>query len=141
MSAYFNKTVLIGRVGKDPIILKTNDGQKIAKFSLATTDNWMDKKTNERVERTEWHRICVFSNKVAEIIEQYVKSGSMVLVEGKIKYNKWVDPKGVEVKLTDIVIDAGGNFRILDSKSKSEGSQASAPQPQFDNDIEDDLPF
>jgi len=138
MSAYLNQVILIGRIGKKPEIAKTQDEKKIAKFSLATSEHWIDKTTQERKEKTEWHRVVVYSSKIAEVIENYVDEGALVCVEGKLKYEKWTDPQGVERKLTTIVIDLNGKFMMLDKKKSS---SSESPAKLNIDDHEDDIPF
>lgn len=144
MNAYLNQITLIGRVGKKPEITKIqSDDRKIAKFSLATSEYWKDKDTNEKKEKTEWHRIVVYNSKLAEIIENYVPEGTLVYLQGKIKYEKWTDPQGVERKLTTIAMDLNSKFMILDSKKTTEASTETKPKNQsfaMDED-EDDIPF
>ncbi len=139
MSAYLNQVILIGRVGKKPEIAKTHDEKKIAKFSLATSEHWIDKGTQERKEKTEWHRIVVYSSKIAEVIENFVDEGALVCVEGKLKYEKWMDPQGVERKLTTIVVDLNGKFMMLERKKTAQ--QVDSPDKLQIEENEDDIPF
>jgi single-strand DNA-binding protein len=143
MSASLNQITLIGRIGKKPEIMKMqNDDKKIAKFSLATSEYWKDKETNERKEKTEWHRVVVYSSKLAEIIENYVDEGSLVYLQGKIKYEKWTDAQGIERKLTTIVIDLNGQFRILERKKTAEASnEGKTNNHSFSVEEDDDIPF
>jgi len=138
MSASFNKITLIGRVGSKPVISTRNSEQKMAKFSVATSETWKDKETFEKKEKTEWHRIVVYNSKLAEVIDQYVDAGTLVFVEGKVQYSKWVDPNGVERNLTDITVDLGGQFRILEKKSINKSEEK--PEGSTSN-IEDEIPF
>lgn len=137
MSIYMNKAELIGRIGKRPVIAKTNDDQKIAKFSVATSEVWKDKITGERKEKTEWHRIVIYNSKTAEFIEEYAEEGTLVYVEGKIKSNKWVDAQGVERSAIDIVVGLEGKIILLERKSAREKTQA---QEEFKVQ-DDDIPF
>lgn len=146
MSAYLNQVVLIGRVGKKPEIAQTNDGKKIAKFSLATSEHWKDKETMERKEKTEWHRIVIYSSKIAEVIEQYVEDGALVCVEGKLKYEKWTNAQGVEQKATTIVVDLNGKFMMLDRKSTSnkapvDNQSTSFLESAIPDSADDEIPF
>lgn len=140
MSANLNQVILIGRIGKKPVISKTqHDDKKIAKFSLATSEHWKDKETQERKEKTEWHTVVVYSSKIAEVIENFVDEGALVCVEGKLRYEKWTDPQGVERKLTNIVIDLNGKFMMLEPKKRSsEGGMSSGPSVEIDD---DGIPF
>lgn len=145
MSAYLNQVILIGRVGKKPEITKSQDDKKFAKFSIATSEFWKDKETHERKEKTEWHKVVVYSNKIAEVIENFVDEGALVCVEGKLKYEKWTDPQGVERKITSIVIDLNGKFMMLDRK-KSSGSEHSSYNSKPAADVmtaedDDEIPF
>ena len=152
MSGTVNKVILIGRLGSDPEIRVSQDGNKIARFSLATSETWNDKSTNERKEKTEWHRIVVFSKGLVQIIENYVKKGSQVYVEGQLRTNKYTDQAGIEKYSTEIhLTNFNSEFRMLDSRG--ENQQVSSPNVENssttksnDNnletfDIEDDVPF
>ncbi len=143
MSAYLNQVTLIGRVGKKPEISKTNDGKTIAKFSVATSEHWINKETKERNEKTEWHRIVVFSSKIAEVIEQYIDAGALVCLEGKLRYEKWTNAQGVEQKSTTIAVDLNGKFMMLDRKKTNDYSSNdfSSPEPKNEESIDDEIPF
>lgn len=144
MSAYLNQVILIGRIGKKPEIAKTQDDRKIAKFSLATSEHWKDKETMERKEKTEWHRVVVYSSKIAEVIENFVEEGVLVCVEGKLKYEKWSDPQGVEHKMTTIVVDLNGKFMMLERKKNSESSSTTSnffDNKHDDKHDEEEIPF
>jgi len=111
-----NRATLVGNVGADPEIKLMANGGRIATFSLATSDTWKDRDGN-RKEKTEWHRIVVFSDPVVGIIEKYVKRGSKLLIEGSIQTRKYTDASGVEKYTTEIVIqNFGGSLKLLDSK-------------------------
>ena len=114
MSGSVNKVVLIGRVGKDPEIRTTQSGDKIATLSVATSETWRDKATNERKERVEWHRVVIFNDKLAEVAEQYVKKGALVYIEGANQTRKWTDSKGVERFTTEVVLKAfNGQIQVV----------------------------
>ena len=104
MAGSINKVILLGRLGGDPEIRVSQEGKKIAKFSLATSDSWKDKNTNEKKEKTEWHRIVIFSPGLAEITEKYLRKGSLIYIEGQIQYGKYTDQAGIEKYTTDIVL-------------------------------------
>jgi single-strand DNA-binding protein len=113
-----NKVILLGNLGKDPEIRFMPDGTKIANFSIATGESWKDKTTGERRERTEWHRISVMNDKIADIVEKYVRKGSKIYVEGQLQTRKWTDQSGQEKYTTEIVIGRfRGELTLLDSKS------------------------
>lgn len=99
-----NKAIILGHVGNDPEIRHTQDGRPIAQLSIATSEQWKDKATGERKERTQWHRIVVFNEGLAKVVEQYVKKGSKLYVEGAIETRKWTDQGGAEKYVTEIVL-------------------------------------
>ncbi|HII3686433.1 TPA: single-stranded DNA-binding protein [Pasteurella multocida] len=147
-----NRVIILGNLGNDPEIRTMPNGDLVAKISVATSDSWIDKNTNERREITEWHRIA-FYRRQAEICGQYLKKGSKVYVEGKIQTRKWQDQNGQERYLTEIV---GNSLQMLDSRQDSQPQpQAQAPQnnayanakagkpvqQQSDNFEEDSIPF
>ena len=154
-----NKVILIGNLGRDPEIRYTPDGVAIANVTIATTDYWNDRNTGERQERTEWHRV-VFFRKLAEIVEQYVKKGSKIYVEGRLQTRSW-EQEGVKRYTTEIIANemtmldargdaggAGGSFEQRQPAAAAAGGQqrekAAAAQPEssgFDNFDDDDIPF
>ena len=154
MSGSINKVILLGRLGGDPEIRVSQDGNKIARLSLATTDNWKDKQTNERKEKTEWHRIVIFSKGLAEIAEKYLKKGSLIFVEGQIKSRKYTDQSGMEKYTTEVVLQQyNSSLTMLDNKSDNLSNFESPnienslkDESKQDNnignfDIEDEVPF
>lgn len=129
MAGSVNKAFLIGRVGKDPKVRQTNGGKKIASFSLATSESWRDRETGDRKERTQWHQIVVFSEPLAEIVEKYVKKGSLIGVEGQIESRKWTD-NGQEKYTTEIVLRPfRGEINLFDRKEGGGGP----PPPDEDD--------
>ena len=94
MAGSINKVILIGNLGRDPEIRQTQDGMKIASFSVATSESWKDKSSGERKERTEWHKVAVMNEHLADVVEKYVKKGSKVYVEGQLQTRKWTDQAG-----------------------------------------------
>ncbi len=122
MAGSVNKVILVGNVGKDPEVRNTQDGAKIVNFTLATSETWNDRASGERKERTEWHRIVVFNDNVANVVEKYVRKGSKVYVEGALQTRKWTDQSGQEKYTTEVVIGRfNGNLTLLDSRSSGEG--------------------
>jgi len=118
MAGSVNKVILIGNLGKDPEIRHTQDGRPIASFSVATSENWRDKNTGERREKTEWHRVVIFSEGLVKVVEQYVKKGSKVYIEGSLQTRKWQDQSGVEKYTTEVVIQGfSGTLTMLDSRA------------------------
>ncbi|MBW8309594.1 MAG: single-stranded DNA-binding protein [Candidatus Paracaedibacteraceae bacterium] len=162
MAGSVNKVTLIGRLGKDPEVRNSPDGSKIVTMSIATSETWKDRASGERKERTEWHRVVIFNEKLGEIAERYLKKGGQVYVEGALHTRKWTDQQGIEKYTTEIVIQRyRGELTLLDSKGGSEGYSSDfdtqplgsagamndpfslAPaggQKEFD-DLNDDIPF
>lgn len=147
-----NKVILIGNLGNEPEVKTFTNGDKITTASIATSERWTDKNTGEKKEQTEWHRV-VFSNRLAEVAEQYLHKGSKFYIEGKIKTRKWQDQNGQERYSTEIRAD---NMQMLDSRNDgnqqnyNQGGQRSAPnasyQPngaynQLNRSPVDDMPF
>jgi len=118
-----NKVILIGNVGKDPEVRTMTSGSEVATFSLATTDAWKDKTTHERKEKTEWHRIVVYSPGLANIVKLYVKKGTKLYIEGSLQTRKWVGNDGVEKYTTEIVLQGfNAVLQILDSRGANSNS-------------------
>ena len=164
MAGSINKVILLGRLGADPEVRMSQDNNKIVKFSLATSETWKDKNTNEKKEKTEWHRVVIFSSGLAEVADKFLKKGSLIYLEGQIQTRKYTDQAGIEKYSTEIVMQGyNSNLTMLDSKSDNQ-SDFSSPssfkegdisspklenssnskkiQDDFDNiDIEDEVPF
>lgn len=120
MAGSLNKATLIGHVGKEPEIRHTQDGRPIANFSLATTDSWKDKNTGEKRDKTEWHNIVIFSEGLCRVVENYVKKGSKLYIEGQLQTRKWQDKEGRDRYTTEIVLqNYVGQLILLDSRSQS----------------------
>jgi len=145
MAGSLNKVTLIGNLGKDPEIRSTSDGREIASFSIATSENWKDKITGEKKEKTEWHRIVVFKEGLVGVIKNYVKKGSKLYIEGQLQTRKWVDNTGQEKYTTEIVLQGfNASLILLDSKSGSAGFETNSNNdiPNFDNsELDDEIPF
>lgn len=151
MSGSINKVTLIGNLGRDPEIRRTNSGDPVASLSVATAESWKDKATGERKEKTEWHRVTVWG-KLAEIAERYLSRGSKVYLEGQLETRKWQDQNGQDKYSTEVVLRGyGGTLIMLDGK-KSEGGGSGgggcsepnpdAPKEDFRNaDLDDEIPF
>jgi single-strand DNA-binding protein len=115
MAGSVNKVILVGNLGRDPEIRSTQDGTKVANLSLATSESWRDKSTGERKERTEWHRIVVFNERLVDVIEKYVKKGSKLYIEGALQTRKWTDNAGAEKYTTEVVLQRfRGDLTMLD---------------------------
>src|SRR6267143_516562 len=115
MAGSVNKVILVGNLGRDPEIRRTQDGRPIANLSVATSENWRDKATGERREKTEWHRVVIFSEGLCKIAEQYLKKGAKVYLEGQLQTRKYTDKDGVEKYSTEIVLQRfRGELVMLD---------------------------
>lgn len=115
MAGSVNKVILIGNLGKDPEIRRTQDGRKIANLRIATSETWRDKNSGERREKTEWHSVVIFSEGLCNVAEQYLKKGSKVYVEGQLQTRKWQDQQGQERYSTEVVLQGfGGTLTMLD---------------------------
>src|SRR5579862_8364769 len=124
MGGCVNKVILIGNLGADPEIRRTQDGRPIANLRLATTDTWRDKMTGERRERTEWHRVVIFNENLAKIAEQYLKKGAKVYLEGALQTRKWTDKEGAERYSTEVVLQRfRGELVMLDSRGEGGGTR------------------
>jgi hypothetical protein len=106
MAGSVNKVILVGNLGKDPEIRRTQDGRPIANLSVATSETWRDKATGERKEKTEWHRVVIFNEGLAKVAEQYLKKGAKVYIEGALQTRKWTDQSGAEKYSTEVVLAA-----------------------------------
>lgn len=123
MAGSVNKVILVGNVGRDPEVRNTPSGAKVVNFTLATSESWNDRASGERKERTEWHRVVVWNEKLGEIIEKYVHKGSKVYVEGTLQTRKWTDQSGQEKYTTEVVLQAyRGELTLLDSRNGGEGA-------------------
>lgn len=145
-----NKVILIGNVGNDPEIRNNQQGDPIANLSIATSETWKDKNTGQQKEKTEWHKVVIFG-KLAEIVQSYVKKGSKIYIEGKLKTRKWQDKEGNDRYSTEIVLEGyDGVLQMLDGKPDSapaptqqvapKQAPATSMAPATD-DFDDDIPF
>ena len=117
MAGSVNKVILVGNLGRDPEIRSTQDGTRVANLSLATSESWRDKNSGERREKTEWHRIAVFNERLVDIIEKYLNKGSKIYVEGQLQTRKWTDQQGNDRYSTDVVLQKyRGELTMLDGK-------------------------
>jgi len=123
MSGSVNKVILVGNLGKDPEVRTLNDGSRVANLSVATSDAWRDKVTGERKDRTEWHRVVVFNDKLVEILEKYTRKGSKVFLEGQLQTRKWTDQSGQEKYSTEVVLQKyRGELTLLDGRGDGQGA-------------------
>ena len=160
MANSLNKVTLVGNIGRDPEVRSFQNGSKVCNLSLATSERWKDKETNEPKEKTEWHRIVVFNDKLVEIIEKYVHKGSKVYIEGQLETRKWTDSSGTEKYSTEVVLRPyRGEIIFLDSKSEVDDSSSNAIEDdnvssskienessnnsveELASDLDDDIPF
>jgi single-strand DNA-binding protein len=126
MAGSVNKVILIGNLGKDPEIRRTQDGRPIANLSVATSESWRDKATGERKEKTEWHRVVIFNEGLCKIAEQYLKKGAKVYLEGALQTRKWTDKDGVEKYSTEVVLQGfNSQLTMLDGRGGGERSDMS----------------
>jgi single-strand DNA-binding protein len=152
MAGSLNKVLLIGRLGADPDIKQMANGKSVARLSLATSNTWKDKNTGEKKEKTEWHRIVIFNEGLVNVVQQYVKKGAQVYIEGQLTTRKWKDEKaGVDKYSTEIVLQGfNSSFKILSSKNSNfENNQESTENKSLEakdslppsNDLDDEIPF
>ena len=152
MSGSLNKVLLIGRLGADPEIKQMVNGKSVARLSLATSNTWKDKSTGEKKEKTEWHRVVIFNEGLVNVVQQYVKKGAQVYIEGQLTTRKWNDEKsGVDKYSTEIVLQGfNSSFKILSSKNsqieniqENETPKSALPDNESptSNDLDDEIPF
>tara|TARA_B100000315_G_scaffold186635_1_gene176065 strand:+ start:325 stop:774 length:450 start_codon:yes stop_codon:yes gene_type:complete len=149
MAGSLNKVLLIGRLGADPDIKQMVNGKSVARLSLATSNTWKDKNTGEKKEKTEWHRIVIFNEGLVNVVQQYVKKGAQVYVEGQLTTRKWKDEQsGVDKYSTEVVLQGfNSSFKILSSKNnnqienKPEKSALPNEENVSSNDLDDEIPF
>ncbi|HEY1781587.1 MAG TPA: single-stranded DNA-binding protein [Roseiarcus sp.] len=117
MAGSVNKVILVGNLGKDPEVRRLNSGDQVVNFTLATSENWRDKNSGERKEKTEWHNVVIFNENLGKVVEQYCKKGSKVYVEGQLQTRKWQDKDGHDRYTTEIVLQRfRGELTLLDSR-------------------------
>jgi single-strand DNA-binding protein len=161
MAGSVNKVILVGNLGRDPEIRSTQDGTRVANLSVATSESWRDKASGERRERTEWHRVAIFNEKLVEIAEKYLRKGSKVYIEGSLQTRKWTDQSGQEKYTTEVVLQRfRGELTMLDGRagggdSPAEGEEmgggysgggggggrSSGGRAPAGGDLDDDIPF
>ena len=152
MAGSLNKVMLIGNLGADPVIRQTQDGKRLAQLSLATSESWKDKATGEKKEKTSWHRIVIFNDGLAGVVQNYVKKGSKIFVEGQLQTRKFTDQEGNEKYTTEVVLgNYNGTLTMLDSRGGNTESMGAidsdvnqdmtSSQPPADLDIDDEIPF
>jgi single-strand DNA-binding protein len=118
MAGSVNKVILVGNLGKDPEVRSTQEGSKIVNLTLATSETWNDRASGERKERTEWHRVVIFNDRVADVAERFLKKGAKIYVEGSLQTRKWTDQQGQERYTTEVVIGRfNGQLTMLDGRA------------------------
>ena len=166
MAGSVNKVILIGNLGRDPEIRTTNDGTRVASLSVATSETWKDRNSGERKERTEWHRVVVFNDRLVDVVERFMKKGAKLYVEGALQTRKWTDNTGQERYTTEIVLQKfRGELTMLDgrqgggsgdsdgdeggygggysggSSRPAAGGRAGGGAPAPASDLDDEIPF
>jgi len=149
MAGSLNKVLLIGRLGADPEIKQMSNGKNVARMSLATSDSWKDKNTGEKKEKTEWHRVVIFNEGLVNIVQQYLKKGAQIYIEGQLTTRKWKDEQSGQDKYSTEIILQGYNstLKMLNTRSSNDlsgkGPEAIAnenPSAPL-NDLDDEIPF
>ncbi|KAA8419967.1 single-stranded DNA-binding protein [Acetobacter pomorum] len=154
MAGSVNKVILVGNLGKDPDVRTSQSGAKIVSFSLATSDTWNDRASGERRERTEWHRVVIFNERLADVAERFLRKGRKVYLEGSLQTRKWTGQDGKENYTTEIVLAAyRGELVLLDSRDsgdaprqqqgRSQGNQQSGSwdSQKSNSQLDDEIPF
>jgi single-strand DNA-binding protein len=161
MAGSVNKVILVGNLGRDPEVRRMNSGDPVVNLSVATSEQWRDKNTGERREKTEWHRVVIFNDQLAKVAENYLKKGMKVYIEGQLQTRKWTDQNGQEKYSTEVVLQKfRGELQMLDGKGEGGGSYGGGgesfgggesrggsrsmegPKEDFRNaDLDDEIPF
>jgi single-strand DNA-binding protein len=154
MAGSVNKVILVGNLGRDPEVRHTQDGTPIVNLSVATSESWRDRTSGERKERTEWHRVVIFNEKIGEVAQKYLRKGSKVYLEGQLQTRKYTDPSGVEKYSTEVVLQRfRGELTMLDTRGGEGGGPEEfggpsertrvAPAPTGGKlaDMDDEIPF
>ncbi len=164
MAGSVNKVILIGNLGRDPEVRVAQSGSKIVNVSIATSESWTDKSSGERREKTEWHRVVIFDDRLADVAEKYLRKGSKVYIEGALQTRKWTDNTGQEKYTTEVVLQRfRGSLTMLDGRSSGGGVDSGAQEwgsadagagasgsgsagggvsgPTLGGDLDDEIPF
>ncbi|HEX2114367.1 MAG TPA: single-stranded DNA-binding protein [Alphaproteobacteria bacterium] len=160
MAGSVNKVILVGNLGRDPEIRSFQNGGRVANLSVATSENWKDRATGERKEKTEWHRVAIFNDRLVEVVEKYLKKGSKVYIEGQLETRKWTDQSGQERYTTEVVLrqfrgeltmldgrgsaGAGGGEDFEESPAPAYAGASAGPAPARGGrggPLDDDIPF
>ena len=152
MAGSLNKVLLIGRLGNDPEIKQMSNGKSVARLSLATSETWKDKNTGERKEKTEWHRVVIFNEGLVNVVQQYLKKGAQVYIEGQIQTTKYTDNNGQEKYSTQVILqgynstltmlgNSGSGQRIDDGSMNQDNSSLPSDNNVPTNELDDEVPF
>ena len=152
MAGSVNKVILVGNLGRDPEVKSMQNGGELVNLSIATSEQWRDRNSNEKKEKTEWHRVVIFNEGLVKVVQQYVKKGAQVYIEGQLTTRKWKDEKsGMDRYSTEIVLQGfNSSFKILSSKNNqienlqdntSEKSSLPNDETTPSNDLDDEIPF
>jgi single-strand DNA-binding protein len=155
MAGSLNKVLLIGRLGNDPEIKQMSNGKNVARLSVATSETWKDKNSGERKEKTEWHRVIIFNEGLVNVVQQYLKKGAQIYIEGQIQTTKYTDNNGQEKYSTQIVLQgynstltmlgggsgSGSSNRVEDSSMNQDQSSLPSDNQISSNDLDDEVPF
>ena len=149
MSGSLNKVLLIGRLGADPEIKQMVNGKNVARLSLATSQSWKDKNTGEKKQKTEWHRVVIFNEGLVNVVQQYLKKGSQVYIEGQLSTRKWKDEQSGQDKYSTEVVIQGYNSSLtmlggrgeIENNNQNTSSLTNADTPSTSNDLDDEIPF
>lgn len=144
MAGSMNRVTLVGNVGQTPDIRNTQNGQKIASFSIATNETWIDRQSGERKERVEWHRVAVFNEGLVKVIESYVNKGDKILVEGQLRTRKWTDNNEIERYSTEVTLGGRDSNLILLGNGRRDGGSATGSDAggyEAGADLDSDIPF
>jgi len=134
MAGSVNKVTFIGDLGRDPEMRSTQDGNRMATFTVATSETWRDRMSGERKERTEWHRVVIFNERLAEIAEKYLRKGAKVYLEGTLQTRKWTDQQGQERTTTEVVLPKfRGELTMLDSAGGRGAGTGAAAETDYDD--------
>jgi len=158
MAGSVNKVILVGNLGRDPEVRTLNSGDRVANFTMATSETWRDRASGEKRERTEWHRVVIFNDNLVKVAESYLRKGAKVYIEGALQTRKFNDASGAERTTTEVVLQKfRGELTMLDGRGDGEGggrgesdaggyssgprAGASGPKETFSADLDDDIPF
>lgn len=155
MAGSVNKVILIGNLGRDPEVRSFQNGGRVCNLTIATSENWRDRQTGERREKTEWHRVAIFSEGLVKVAEQYLRKGSKVYIEGQLETRKWQDQSGADRYTTEVVLrnfgstltmldgrgDGGGGAPSTGDYGSSGGMDSGGPAPAGGGDFDDEIPF